>query len=315
MTALILRTAALPAPVHFLVGDEAAAQRAAVHLGWPLVVKPADRERSEGVTVSVKDTEKLLVAFRLAARLSQRVLVEREVPGICYRLMVANGRFLYAVRRLPKAVFGDGCQSVAALIDKAAAEAMKLPSWKRGKAITLDEQCREALAVQGKAPDSIPEAGERVALRMIESEEWGGDVQDATDLVHPDNAEVAVRVAGVLRLTNAGVDIITPDISRPWYENGAIINEVNFALHFGVTTAARDRMPLFIRDLVGGDGRIPVEVFLGGDAAFWAARERQAALAAAGIADSSPGMPRPAIRPAPCLPWLQKAFSSGSVRS
>ena len=47
--------------------------------------------------------------------LPTEVVVEREVPGECFRLMVANGSFLYAVRRRPRSLVGDGSHSIADL--------------------------------------------------------------------------------------------------------------------------------------------------------------------------------------------------------
>lgn len=282
-TALLLRSAGLPAPVHALVSTEAEAIRAAQQLGWPLVVKPADRERSEGVTISIRDENRLLQGYKQAAELSKLILVEREVPGVCYRLMVANGDFLYAVRRRPKAVFGDGQATVGQLIDRARAENEKLPPWRRAKSITHDELCAEALAAQCRKVDDVPRRGERVALRLIESTEWGGDVEDATAEVHPDNMDIAVRSARLLGLSNAGIDMITLDISKPWHENGAIINEVNSAPHFGGTTTAKEKMPLFLKGLLAGDGRVPVEAYIGGSEATEAARARQIEMLADGV--------------------------------
>lgn len=281
-TAQYLSGAGVPVPIHVLVASESEAEHAAAQLGWPVVIKPADRARSEGVTIGIDNKQKLLAAYRHAAHLSKRILVEREVRGTCYRLMIANGEFLYAVRRRPRSVSGDGIHTVAELVDKASSGALKLPPWRRNKAIEIDSATCEALARQGKEPQSIPGSGERVELRPIESTEWGGDVEDATEEVHPENIRIAVESARLLGLLNAGVDIITDDVTRPWHENGAIINEINFAPHFGGTTTAKAKMPIFLQTFITGDGRIPVEAFVGGDAAFDAARHRQSELAAAG---------------------------------
>jgi cyanophycin synthetase len=197
--------------------------------------------------------------------------------------MVANGRLLYAVKRRPKAVTGDGRLTIAELVAQLEAQALRGPSWRRAKPITVDPLCEEALATQGWRADSVPPEGERIALRLIESTEWGGDVVDATGDVHPDNAEVAVRAARLFRLDNAGIDVITPDLSVPWHRNGAILNEVNFAPHFGGTESAREKMPQFIEQLMQGDGRIPVEACFGGDDALDAARRRQAEWAKTGL--------------------------------
>jgi len=282
-TTQFLHSAGFPTPENVLVNSLDEAKTAARRLGWPLVVKPADRERSEGVTISIRDEERLQQAYQHAATLSKLILVEREVPGLCYRLMVANGDFLYAVRRRPKSVTGDGQARVAQLMERAQTETQKLPPWRRGKPIKADALCAEALEAQGMTLDDVPGPGARVGLRLIESTEWGGDVEDATGEVHTENKDLAVRAAHLFGLGNAGIDIITPDISIPWHVNGAIMNEVNFAPHFGGTSTAKAKMPTFLRHLIKGNGRIPVEACIGASEAMEAGRQRQAALLVDGI--------------------------------
>ena len=281
--AQVLRSAGLPVPKHAVVANEQQALAAAQQLGWPVVVKPADRDRSEGVTVGVRQPDQLAAACSAARLLSKVVLVEREVPGECFRLMVANGSFLYAVRRRPKSLVGDGVHSVAELVHQLQADSLRRPPWARSKAIELDAATLACVAGQGLDAKSVAAQGQRVLLRDIESIEWGGDVTDATDEVHADNLALALKAARLLGLSNAGVDIISSDISRPWFENGAVVNEMNFAPQFGAPLAARSRMAHFLDRLLPGDGRIAIEVFIGADAALSAARCRQRELAAGGL--------------------------------
>lgn len=275
-TVLMLRGAGLPVPQHQPVKNLQEAQAAAVQLGWPVVIKPADRERSEGVSVRIQDEAGVERAYALAATFSRTIMVEQQIPGMCYRLMVANGRFLYALWRRPMAVVGDGVHSVADLLAAQTQAAEQSPPWSRDKAVPLDELTEQVLASQGLSAQSVPTAGQRVPVRFIESTEWGEDRGDATAQVHPVNVALAEHAARVLGLSNAGVDLISPDISVPWYDNGAAINEVNFAPHFGGTATARSHMPRFLAQWLEGQGRIPLEVFVGGPQALIAAGERQA---------------------------------------
>jgi hypothetical protein len=215
-------------------------------------------------------------AFEEAMRLSHngRVIVERQVEGTCHRLFVARGRLLYAVKRRPMGVHGDGAHSVADLVAAERAAQQLRPNWKRSEIMPLDGLARASLAAAGLSEVSTPSAGEFVALRRIESNAWGGVDEEVTDTIHPENLRVALAATALLGLDVAGVDIITPDISRPWHENGAIVNEVNFAPLLGGGEISRSYIPEYLDRLLGGNGRIPVEVFVGGEEAWLAARAR-----------------------------------------
>lgn len=275
LAASLLRAAGLPAPEHIPVNSREQAVLAADTLGWPLVVKPADKERGEGVTVSITNKEKLSTAYKNAASFSKQILVEREVPGICYRLLIANSKMLYAIRRGPRSVEGDGKHTVSELVDSANRRNKAKPSWLQEKHCPLDKQALEAMSLEGFSPDSVPDKGVRVPLRKIESTAWGGYIEDVGEHVHPDNREIAERAARLFELCNAGVDIISSDITQPWHDNGAIINEVNYAPYFGGNDIARSLIPVYLEKLMNGDGRIPIEIVVGSDKAVEEGRSRQ----------------------------------------
>ena len=54
--------------------------------------------------------------------------------------------------------------------------------------------------------------------------------------------------------------MISCDITVPWHANGAVINEVNFAPALGSNVISRLYLKTYVTRLLGGDGRIPVEV-------------------------------------------------------
>jgi cyanophycin synthetase len=276
LTAALLRKAGLPAPVHWVVNSAAAAKQAALHLGWPVVVKPLDCERGEGVVVDVFDETRLVEAFEPARARSRAkaVLVERQVDGVCHRLFIANGRLLYAVKRLPMSIECDGYGTIASLVTKELERQARLPPWERSGIRPLDGAARAAMARAGHDETSVPPKGTLVALRRIESTDMGGVDEEVTQRVHPDNLAVALAAAELFGLGMAGVDIISADIARPWYENGAIVNEVNFAPLLGGGEISRRHIPAFLDDFMGGPATIAVEVFVGGDAAWAVAEQR-----------------------------------------
>ncbi|HVZ44978.1 MAG TPA: hypothetical protein VHA82_14295 [Ramlibacter sp.] len=283
-TARLLKTGGLPAPMHFIVKDAEEALAAARKLGWPVVVKPGDRDRGEGVTVDVADDEALVSAVERANDGSTRnlVIVEQQVPGVCHRLFMLRGQLLYAVKRLPMSVQGDGEASVEQLIHHAVQADRRQPPWRRSGIQPMDPPALAAMAAAGFSPSSVPAQGQRVPLRRIESTADGGVDEDVSAIVHPDNLEIARRASALFDLEVAGIDIICEDISAAWHASRAIINEVNFAPLLGGGDISRSNLGRYLEELLPDQGRIPVELFVGDEAALQSARRRCAELAAAG---------------------------------
>jgi cyanophycin synthetase len=127
---------------------------------------------------------------------------------------------------------------------------------------------RACLNQRGLTPDSVLPEGRLAALRPFASDEWGGAGDEVTLTIHPDNVRLAIDAAQALGLWVAGVDLISTDITRPWHENGAILNEVNFK-PFLFGNLDNDKVHPYLEALVEGDGRIPVHAVVGeGD--LWA---------------------------------------------
>ncbi|QLC72441.1 hypothetical protein LPB260_16835 [Pseudomonas sp. LPB0260] len=270
-----MRRAGLPAPQHRMVGNETEAVAAQAAFGWPLVVKPTDCDRGEGVTVDITSEASLRSAYREAAGLSSQVLVERQVAGTCHRLLVVRGEVLYTLKRMPVAVQGDGQRTISELITAANAVQQALPNWAREPLYPSDALALACLQQGGWSLASVPPAGAWARLRRVESTQWGGLAEDYSVRLHPDNAAIACQAAALFGLDVAGIDIISPDITRPWHENGAIINEVNSAPMLGQSDSSRRTLPRVLKLLLSGQGRIPVEVCVGASQALQMARQRQ----------------------------------------
>ena len=274
LTAELLRQGGLPAPRHVAVKSVEQAEKASERIGFPLVVKPSDLERGEGVTVDVQ-AKNLESAFNEAVKRSpsKTALIEQQVAGVCHRLFVVDGKLLYAVRRLPIGVYADGRSAIKDLVNAECHAQHRMPPWKRSGIGPIDDLAVHMLRRQGWTADSKPEAGRFVALRRIETTAWGGVDEDVTETVHPDNVKAALEASKLFGLQVAGVDIISRDITQPWHGNGAIINEVNYAPLLGGGEISRSRIPTFLNTLIRDGGRIPIHVHVGGRAALDAAQE------------------------------------------
>ncbi|MBR7800331.1 hypothetical protein [Undibacterium fentianense] len=264
LTTRLLRSAGLPAPDNYLLHSVQHAQELAQKMTFPLVIKPADRDRGEGVTANLKDMAELKLAYEKAAEFSKLILLEQHLPGVCHRITVLNGELLFAVKRRPRAVVGDGIHTIIELIALANEDLNRKVIQKRLPPYPFDEIAKACIQAQGLTMNSVPRDGQRVALRMVQSSEWGGEPEPVTELIHPANVQLAVRAAQLFRLSLLGVDLMTEDISVPWYENGAAINELNFAPVLGRTHAyQRAGVARYLALSFPTKGRIPVELIIG----------------------------------------------------
>jgi cyanophycin synthetase len=261
--ASVMRQAGVPVPAHALAKNEEEAVQIAESMGYPVVVKPADRDGGSGVAAGLTDAEKVRAAFDAARRKSSMILVERHVPGRDYRLAVLNGEVFQAVERVPGGVTGNGVDTIAALVDTINADP------RRGvghhavlKRLDLDEEALALLAQEGFTVDSVPEAGYFVRLRRRANVTAGGTPVAVLPHVHPDNLKLAVRAAAALRLDIAGVDLISPDITRSWKETGAAVCEINAQPQLGFVTNEHVYAEV-LSSLIAGEGRIPIVLVLG----------------------------------------------------
>jgi cyanophycin synthetase len=266
LTAHVLRSAGFPVPDHIVTRTVPDAIEAARTIGYPLVVKPASRERSEGVSVNITGEAELVKAFEAARALEADVLVERHIAGTTYRIQVVRGEVIYVVKRNPKRVTGDGTRTISQIADDLDRDAMRKPPWRRLRLWVQDEASDRELARQGFTRSSVLPDGAIANLRDIPSDEWGGVTELLTRDIHPENARLALDATRAAGLSICGVDLISTDITRPWHENGAAINELNFMPQFRWSDreAEAARAP---HALVANGGRIPVHIVCAEDSA------------------------------------------------
>jgi cyanophycin synthetase len=261
-TARILRQAGLPGAIHEFASTAQEAIDAASRLGYPVVVKPADQDRGIGVAADLQTDTEVAKAFERAREHSEAVLVERHCKGFTHRLTVVGGRLLKTVRRIAGGVHGDGVHDIASLIEIAQTDGQRQRRRLRtGQAsLSLDAEARDLLAQTGLRLDSVPPAGTYVRLRRRDNVSAGGsNVNVALEAVHPDNRDLAVRAAALLRLDIAGIDLIIDDIGKSWLTREALICEINAQPQMGVS-GTPDVYGELLRDMLGEESRIPVDL-------------------------------------------------------
>ncbi len=203
--------------------------------GYPIVIKPLDGNHGRGITININDWSEAEKAYDIASKAAKTrsVIVEQYYQGNDHRVLVINNKVVAVAERVPAHVVGDGKSTIKELID------ITNQDPRRGNGhdnvltkIIVDPTSQAVLTKQGYSLDSILPEQEIAYLRATANLSTGGIAIDRTDEIHPENIWIAQRVAKIIGLDIAGIDIVTSDISRPLKETKGVIVEVNAAPGF-----------------------------------------------------------------------------------
>jgi cyanophycin synthetase len=266
LTKTLLGFHGVPVPKGSTTRTLEGALKIANDVGWPVVVKPLDASQGRGIVTNVRSEEELRIAFEEAKRYRATVVVERHLQGTDFRLLVINNKLVAAAQRIPAHVIGDGLHTIAQLVDLENADPRRGESHEKVLTkIRIDDATRNLLSLRGMSVDSVPPPGEVVYLKTTANLSTGGTAIDVTDRVHPANVELAERIACLVDLDIAGVDIVAPNIDTPVEENGGGIVEVNaapgFRMHLAPTSGKQRPVGEAVIDMLfppGSESRIPI---------------------------------------------------------
>ncbi|WP_026098822.1 cyanophycin synthetase [Kamptonema formosum] len=246
-TKTMLRTAGVPVPrgtvIRYLDELDEAIEEVG---GFPIVIKPLDGNHGRGITISITSKEQAEEAYDAASAASKThsVIVERYYTGRDHRVLVVNGKLVAVAERVPAHVVGNGVSTIEELI----AETNRDPNRGVGHAniltrIEVDRTSLQLLENKGYTLKTVLPKGEVCYLRATANLSTGGIAIDRTDEIHPENIWLAQRVAKIIGLDICGMDVVTPDISRPLREVGGVIVEVNAAPGFRMHVCPSQGLP------------------------------------------------------------------------
>jgi cyanophycin synthetase len=245
----ILRDLGLPVPEQIIVRRENDAVRAAKRIGFPVVLKPLAGNHGRGVSINLKTDEEVELGFKKAREHGRTIIVESYIEGFDHRLLVVNGELVAAAKREPGHVVGDGKHTITELVDIVNEDPRRgVGHEKVLTRLEFDHQAERLLKKLGYDRDTVPAKDEIVYLRSTANLSTGGTALDVTDVIHPDNREMAIRSIKAIGLDIGGVDFLTNDIALSYREAGGAICEVNAGPGFRMHVAPSEGTP---RDVAG----------------------------------------------------------------
>jgi cyanophycin synthetase len=265
-TKKLLGEMGVPVPKGYKIRDEEELESTLDSVGYPIVIKPLDGNHGKGATVGVNDLEHARMAFEKAKEYSRWVIVEKQLVGADFRALVVNNRLIAVAERIPAHVVGDGESTIQELIDETNADPRRGYGHENVlTSIDIDGQTLRCIRSKNYTLESVLPKGEVLHLKTTANISTGGTAIDRTDEVHPENVFLFERIAKIIGLDVAGVDIIAPNVSEPLHENGGGIIEVNaapgFRMHLAPSEGIGRNVAEHVIDMLfpqGAQSRIPI---------------------------------------------------------
>ena len=235
-------------------------------VGYPAVIKPLDGNHGRGATVGIRNLEAAQAAFEKAKEYSRWVIVEQQLEGSDFRALVVNNKLIAVAERIPAHIIGDGRKTIQQLIDDTNADPRR--GYGHEKVLTcieIDGQTMRCITASGYELDAVLPAGELLYLKTTANISTGGTAIDRSDEVHPQNVFLFERIARIIGLDVAGIDVIAPNVSEPLVESGGGIIEVNaapgFRMHLAPSEGIGRNVAEHVIDMLyppGTPSRIPI---------------------------------------------------------
>ena len=194
----------------------------------PCVVKPAAGSGAgNGITTKIRTMDQLKRASLWAGTFSRQLLIEREIAGESFRLLYLDGKLIDAVRRNPPHVTGDGKSDIRTLMLR------ENESRLSGKPITalcpliVDFESELHLGSIGKKLGDVLPKGESVSVKTVSNQNRSSENETVRDIIHPSIVKTGAEISRIFKLKLSGVDVLTPDITKPLAEVGGVLGEVN----------------------------------------------------------------------------------------
>ena len=237
-TNIFLQRLQMPLPKWDLLPNKSYIEKVWDNYEKPVVIKPTGLTAGKGVTVGIDSIQKAKDAFdfakaaidtRVRRSWQEKIMIQEQVQGEDYRLLVINGKLQIATKRIPAFIIGDGIKTVEELIKQENSDPKRDITNPAHilKPIKIDEPLIDCLKEQNLTLESIPPKGLNVYVRKVASMSQGGITQDFTDSVCKEIKNMVETIATSMHAFTLGVDVMCKDISKPLTKSNGAILEVN----------------------------------------------------------------------------------------
>jgi len=176
-------------------------------LTYPLVVKPFDGMKGNGVIVDIQDYEMLTKALEYSFTFSNKIIIQNQVFWKNLRILVVDNKIAAWLEWQKHLVIGNGKDTILSLLQQENANPHRGndPLLSPLASITIDKKLEEFFKAQyGYALTHIPYAWESLMLKW----NWYDSTADITDKIPPPLQNICIKISQTLQLKFTGIDII-----------------------------------------------------------------------------------------------------------
>ena len=208
------------------------------------VLKPPAGSSGIGVTCGIETAADFARAVVAAAPFGGEFVLERQLDGAVYRFLILDGELLDVVRRDPSSVEGDGVSTVRDLIRCENQARVDAIGARGNQLVQPDHDCLLALRAQQIGLGSVLSAEMRVPVKHSNGDGGLLDTYSISrSVVSEELVDDVIRAVATTGLRLAGVDVVTPDLTKGLTASGGAVLEVNAppGLHYHYLTANDSR--------------------------------------------------------------------------
>jgi len=212
-----------------------------------VVIKPNIGYKGKAVSLDIINENMLEKAFNYCQLSDNEVIIQEQKLGLTFRVLVINHKFSAAVMVSSPYITGNGINTITELLHDLNSDSDRNKITGTLSQVELDEDSLNILNIHEFTPDTILAEGHTLRLKNTANTSLGGASYDVSDKVNDYNKFVCERISHILNLDVAGIDIISPDISLPIYENNGVVIDINAAPDFKIHIQPSGGIPRLVQ--------------------------------------------------------------------
>ena len=218
----------LPQYIHLKDLDISTAKSFMSKINRSIVVKPAyGTGAGAGITTNVTGVIRLYQALAWSRAFCLETVIEEQIKGDNYRLLVLNGELLDCIIRRPPTVIGDGITSIRRLIQRENKERIRNSARLAQNLIYIDLDTKNTLAAQGMSLRTKPAKGQVVKVKDVINFNRAEDNESPAEGPAESLILLSRKISETIGVSLVGIDIITEDFTKDLGESGGRVIEVN----------------------------------------------------------------------------------------